>query len=296
MEIMLDDNTQPLSAAFNHRRNRQKALSCLLGVCESILSDDEISPEEVVFLKVWLDNASILRDDPDYVDIICTLEDLLEDRLTPMEEEYDLQVLLQDFVAFRAHEAEIGVDYQLQVLLGFLHGIMAEESTSETEMLALKAWINRSFIDSTTWPVTVLRKSISDILADGILKGDELKHLEKVTSSIIGNEQLLAFRGSISTTLPIEVTPSIEFRDKTYCATGRFVYGTRKRIENAIISRGGLTASSITKKTNYLIIGTLSSRDWTHTSFGRKIEKAVHIRDAGVNIQILHEDQFIPAL
>ncbi len=52
----------------------------------------------------------------------------------------------------------------------------------------------------------------------------------------------------------------------------------------------------MTQRTNYLIIGTFGSRDWVHTSFGRKIEKAVQYRIAGCRLAIVGEDHWAASL
>jgi hypothetical protein len=50
---------------------------------------------------------------------------------------------------------------------------------------------------------------------------------------------------------------------------------------------GAQTNSSINKSVNYLVIGTLASRDWLYTSQGRKIEKALLLKREGSDIKIV---------
>ena len=45
----------------------------------------------------------------------------------------------------------------------------------------------------------------------------------------------------------------------------------------------------MSRAVNYLVIGTLASRDWRFSSHGRKIEKAVKLRGQGVPIRIISE-------
>jgi len=45
----------------------------------------------------------------------------------------------------------------------------------------------------------------------------------------------------------------------------------------------------MTKRTRVLVIADLGSRDWIHTSYGRKIERAVEYRQAGVPLVITDE-------
>ena len=56
-------------------------------------------------------------------------------------------------------------------------------------------------------------------------------------------------------------------------------------------------SSSVTLKTDYLVIGDLSSRDWKFSSFGRKIEKAIEYRDSGKSdVAIISEQMWLERL
>ena len=74
--------------------------------------------------------------------------------------------------------------------------------------------------------------------------------------------------------------------------TGKFAFGPRKECERQVHSLGGRCEESVTQQTNYLIVGTFGSRDWVHTSFGRKIEKAVAYRRSGMGLAIISEDHW----
>jgi hypothetical protein len=53
----------------------------------------------------------------------------------------------------------------------------------------------------------------------------------------------------------------------------------------------------VTLRTSFLVIGTFGSEDWAHSSFGRKIEKAMDLRRRGVSsIRIVGEDHWATAL
>ena len=68
-------------------------------------------------------------------------------------------------------------------------------------------------------------------------------------------------------------------------------------MEDLIKRNNGLISSGITKKIDFLVIGTLSSRDWKFSSHGRKIEKAVSYRDdEGAKLKIISEEMLFDAL
>jgi NAD-dependent DNA ligase len=75
--------------------------------------------------------------------------------------------------------------------------------------------------------------------------------------------------------------------------TGKFAFGTRSECQRHVAKLGAVSGNDVTLQTRYLIIGTFGSRDWVHTSFGRKIQKAVKYREAGNRIVIAAEDPWV---
>jgi hypothetical protein len=52
----------------------------------------------------------------------------------------------------------------------------------------------------------------------------------------------------------------------------------------------------VTSNLEYLVVGSLVEPTWAHTSYGRKIEKAIEYIDKGCGIAIISERQWIEAL
>ena len=68
-------------------------------------------------------------------------------------------------------------------------------------------------------------------------------------------------------------------------------------VEERIKSAGGKISNGITQKLDFLVVGTLSSRDWKFSSHGRKIEKAVSYRDDnGAKLKIISEEMLFGVL
>lgn len=88
----------------------------------------------------------------------------------------------------------------------------------------------------------------------------------------------------------------LTFPNSTYCLTGKFVSGPREKCESFIKRFGGVTTKNITKDLNYLVVGTLGSRDWIASGHGRKIEKALHYKQQGCPLSILSEEYFLTFL
>jgi hypothetical protein len=52
----------------------------------------------------------------------------------------------------------------------------------------------------------------------------------------------------------------------------------------------------ITKKLDFLVVGVVGSRDWQHSTFGNKIQKAAEYRERGASLAIVSEEQFANVL
>ncbi len=92
------------------------------------------------------------------------------------------------------------------------------------------------------------------------------------------------------------VCPEITFSDTVFCLTGQSHKYTRCEFEELISSLGGKAANSVSKKVNYLVVGSDGNPCWAYACYGRKVEKAVELRRAGHTIVIVHENDFHDAV
>jgi len=112
--------------------------------------------------------------------------------------------------------------------------------------------------------------------------------------ALIGGETHVQARdqviASLSTTLPLcHPAPPVEFSGSAFVVTGTFAHGARVEVTKAILERGGEVKPTVTKKVDYLVIGEIGSQAWKHSSWGRKIEQAVTLRDQGARLRIVSE-------
>lgn len=143
----MDEYTPPprLMDAKNRSRNQQKALETLWGICEGLLSDKSLNEREVMFLDVWLrENAALLKHDPDAIDLIDLVKDILADGVTTPSEIADLRSLLRDILVFRVKRDEDKRDpliTKTNELLGMVQGIMADRGLNTAEIYRIFAWL-----------------------------------------------------------------------------------------------------------------------------------------------------------
>lgn len=200
------------------------------------------------------------------------------------------------------HNAPAGIHYRRRIdrgideLIGMCKGIIADKKVVQAEAEFLQNWIEANSEIQHTWPACVIYDRISRFMEDGILDAEEQKELFQLLKDTSGSLTGDCFENS-STALPLEPEcPELIVEGSLFCFTGKFAFGTRKNCEAEIINLGGRCHSTPAQKTDYLVIGILGSRDWMHTSHGRKIEKAVQLREAGHGVKILSEQMWTEAL
>ncbi len=186
------------------------------------------------------------------------------------------------------------LDRSIDELIGISRGILADGLIVKAEAEFLLSWLDkhREFADS--YPYSVLYPRITDMLSDGVLDADEEGELMAMLLELQGGVHDYAEGVSNSATLPLcKPAPEVKFGGCIFVVTGTFAAGNRKEVTAEIEQRGGVVKGSPTKNTDYLVIGDVGSRDWVHSTYGRKIEKAVTLRDEGTGIQIVSEQHWL---
>lgn len=187
-------------------------------------------------------------------------------------------------------------DRLIDELIGISRGVIADGMVDEKEAIFMGQWIENHREIADRWPVNIVYARITEMLKDGILQSDEQQELLATLRDLTGDSTLFQDEAR-STSLPLDrPEPDIDFEGSTFCLTGRFVFGSSIDCEETISELGGEIVQNPGKDTDYLVIGELSSPDWVHTTFGRSIEKAVELREAGHPIKIVSEEHWVDAL
>ncbi len=182
------------------------------------------------------------------------------------------------------------IDAGIDELIGLIRGILADGEVSVAETECLAAWTFRHAEIVTDWPVNVLARRLNRIFLDRRVDDAEREDLKVLLGEILGeNENPLV---TASATLPLnKPAPEVIFDQNVFIFTGKFAFGPRRICEAEVLERGGKIVNSVTLQTDYLVIGAVGSRDWIHSTWGRKIEKAIEYRDL-CSLAIISEQQW----
>ncbi len=189
----------------------------------------------------------------------------------------------------------VGVDRlssrQVDELIGIARGLVADGQINHSEVEFLQKWLGANLHISSQPIIRVLYQRVGQVLADGIVDDDEKSELLDTLNQFVNRDFELG-ETLKATSLPLcRPAPKLEFAGKRYCFTGTFNFGQRKECERAVAERGA-EATSLTQKTDYLVIGVYATDSWKHSSFGNKILKAVDMRESGVPISIVAEEHW----
>ncbi|HAQ38402.1 MAG TPA: hypothetical protein DCQ58_07830 [Saprospirales bacterium] len=185
----------------------------------------------------------------------------------------------------------------IQTLMGICTGITADNQLNDQEIIFLSAWLKDYPETVSKWPGSIIAERISHILSDGIITQDEREDLLETLSRLLGN--YFSDTGSAKneiTSIDYCIDKQIFFKEKKFCFTGEFLLGTRAACTRIIEKVGGLTVNNVSRRLDYLVIGSILSEEWAFTSYGRKIEKAMELRDALSRPNIISEKQWAEAI
>jgi len=190
------------------------------------------------------------------------------------------------------------IDRDVSELLGLAKGMLSDGVVSDDEARYLRDWSLNHPEAMQQWPTSIVFARLHHFYADGRIDDEERAELNDLLASLVGGTAslLLGFEGA--STLPLDKPPPLICwgGDEVYVFTGKFAYGTRKHCEREVVQRDSRCESDVTRRTTFLVIGTFGSEDWAHTSYGRKIQRAVELRAAGFPLRIVGEDHWAEAL
>lgn len=293
MTHILDNHGQPVIRGYNHTNNKIKALLALRGILEGVTSDQKLNETELLFLDMWLKTDDDVKNDGDFLDLRDIIEDILEDGVIEPEELEELQAAVQDVLDYGYNDL-LGSEAVINQFLGFLQGITSDDSLHDKEIMKLKELLENNEDTISRWPGDIIYRRLTAILEDGVIDEEERADLLSMLKGICGQQFTDTGDAECASTDFFANDIEIEcLQNKTVCFTGKFIAGTRKNLETAAKKHGAIVKKDVVQTLDYLVIGSMASRDWKFTSHGRKIEAAIANQRLGFPSQIIKEEAWV---
>lgn len=289
----LDDHSYRI---FTGKSEAHKAFNSLKGIIEGIAIDTKVNQKEIDELEWWCDNHEFLAKRNPFNDLITNIQVIISDNVVTEEEIKDMRWLCDKFEDGFEYYDEFTSD--LQVLQGICHGILADGIIEDKEVSELENWLSENQHLATYYPYDEITSLITEVLSDGKIDESERTLLKRYFNEFVNlsdielqekiNEEVKDVRiGGICSKVS-----DIRFIDHQFCFTGTSARSSRSKIAKLIEEYGGKYVNSVSRKTNYLIVGDDGNPCWAFACYGRKVEKAINLRKEGAQILIVHENDF----
>lgn len=288
MAITRDVDSEALTEAFSFSRQKEKAMHGLKGILAGVVADRQLNEKELLFLDTWLKSQDSLRDHEDVLTILKLVGEVVEDGQITGDELQAMQTSIEGIVA--ASDTSDDDFGRADELVGFLTGVASDGILNHEEVDALSEWLNRNETIRDKWPASVVVNRLNTILEDGIMTEEERQDLLETVQKITGTESESSdVTYEASTEVWEDSVDDIKINGSVFCLSGEFVSGDRNHVDINLRLRGAQTSPNVNSDVDYLVIGTLASRNWLYTSHGRKIEKAILLKRKGAKIAIITE-------
>ncbi|HGM6983660.1 TPA: BRCT domain-containing protein [Serratia marcescens] len=285
---------------FNYTQNRDKLFANLISIIDGIVADGIVKDEEILYLDTWLLEAEQIIRNGVIKSLSSRVAAILADGVVTSEEREELKHQLYGIQKEILDIPDVdfySVESDLHLLNGLCKGLISDRDLSEHEIKYLDWWLTQNGALKNNYPGRELYALVKDILSDGVITPEESATLHKALVDFTGCDLESGVVDGLATRLPVDTDFSTEINGKVFCLTGVFMAGKRSIVEERVKAAGGHVIGNITKKLDYLVIGTLSSRDWKFSSHGRKIEKAISYRDEeGAKLKIISEENLFDLL
>lgn len=286
---------------YTSKSEFDKAINILRGILEGI-SSDNISISEIKELEHWLQFARPFSDKVPFDELIPLVSRALEDDVLDQDEIDDILWVCNQFHNSSPYYEMVTAD--LQKLTGYIHGILADNSLSVQEILALRDWLNENESLIGRFPYDEIYSLVIMILKDGHVDTEEKDYLKAFLSQFVDTQkslnlneiELSKLKKELSVSGICAMAPEIYFENKKFCFTGESSRTTRTELSKLVFELNGVFSSNVTRDTSYLIVGNSGNDCWAFSCYGRKVEQAVKLRKEGIPVTIVNENDFWDAV
>lgn len=182
-------------------------------------------------------------------------------------------------------------------MVGLIQGIVADGKVSADEAERLAAWTRDNPETAERWPANILTRHLKRIFEDGRVDRRERHRLRAMLEQLAANPAGFAGGFRLATDLPISrPEPPVEFEGQSFLFAGEMAYGPVHACEREVQELGGSCQRAVTRRLDYVVIGSIAAQDWAQQAFGAVVDEVVRYRARGVSIAVITEEHWAAAL
>lgn len=271
-----------------YRQRLDKALTTLAGIVEGIDADRHILTLERQYLDNWLIVNESLAPEPPLKEFFMLVQDALLDNVLSAGEREDILEGTRSLSSGYYDAISSG----LQELMGIAAGIASDGSVAAEELKPLRDWLEDHDHLRRHFPFDEIDSLVLDAMKDGVVDAEEGERLTRIFAGFVSVGQNRTLHPGMLSAEDAGIAAAcqqVEFNGKVFCVTGASPWATRNQIFGSIESAGGFPADNVTAEIDYLVYCDGGSKCWAYSCYGRKIEKAVSLRQRGSSLLIIRE-------
>lgn len=256
----------------------EQSLLELCGLIMGISFNNTVSQEEANELRCWLQEHKCYRNTPIFEDIYDKFDHTFSQGVFTIADCTRVLHFLTPYMKVQHLSAKSQAE---NIIKGMIRGIAADKKVDIKEAMGLIE-SHKNYLDLKLDTVyETLFESVCTHVQDGTILSSGQEELIKQCNYIID---------PTCTNSPNSAPSLMDLKDKVVVLTGDFRKGSRSEITKELEGLGIIVAKGVTKKTNYVIRGSLGSEAYAFGTYGSKVRKAMDL-----GIQVLTEDNIFNA-
>lgn len=281
---------------YTTKSEADKAINSLKGILLGINLDGQVTQAEIDELNLWaIKHHNLVNRNP-FKEFMAIIHEAANNFAVSTEMIEDLYWLCQKYEGDNYYYNAVTAD--LQTLQGLCYGILSDGIIQDKEVYDLYEWLKQNEHLTSFYPYDELRSLVLSIISDRKIEDEEKLILKAFFKQFVKLENKEIYNQIKLETADVNIAglcssePEVIFEGKTFCVTGVLNRGNRQQLKADIESFGGIPVDSVSKKTDYLIVGDNGNPAWAFACYGRKVEKALNFRKEGHTIMLIHEYDF----
>ena len=206
-----------------------------------------------------------------------------------------------DAVHYRSQEIDVECKKStLNKFMGYCAGIACDDLITIDEAIGVKRYAseNPEMLEDNAAAAIVF--CCQDAVLDGEIDNQESTDICNAITALVGDcyaDTGISSLGSVPVFPEGKLPENLaELDGKTLVLTGNFEVTPRKFLEDQIAEFGTIISCSVTKKTDYVVVGHEAARDWAFTHKGLKLAKALAMFQKGNRPLLISENQLKKSL
>lgn len=271
----LNEHVRQFQPSFKRKEiPHKRIIDELVGILTGVGFDNYLNEKELKFIARWLNNNRLPSE---YNDVIKDLKLVLKQGYIEHYQYLRILKQLQYLKTLKASDAK-----SLYEFMALLEGISSDEIINDQEIVELKKWMDINEQFKGAYPFNQILNKLETVVSN------------KQINSVLETELLEMIKNFFKPTL--DQCEFMDIKNKIVCLTGNFSFGQRSQLEKLIVLKQGVISHSITKKVDYLVLGSKGSTGYKYGKYGSKVNKALMMKSEGHKIELLSEERLMEIL